>query len=385
MTINSYHSTHSAAGKLGNVDQTARLAGLIQERIFDTLSAHAEDLAPLGPDAAHLLNEARSFLTGGKRLRAHFAILGFQAITEIDLTSPSAGNFAIALDAACALELFHAAALVHDDIIDRSDTRRGRDSSHRQFARLHRESALRGSADHFGLSSAVLLGDLLQSWADELFQRACDALSDRSAALRAREHFNRMRSEVAVGQYLDVLEEQQVAFAPEAEQLERSTRVLVFKSAKYSVEAPLLIGASLAGASLEQETSLAEFGLPVGVAFQLRDDMLGVFGDELLTGKPTGDDLIEGKRTVLVTLTRGALPATQQSVFEDLIGDPELTLEEIQMLQLTIQSSGAADRVEQMITRNMDRALEQLERAPIRNDARELLAQLADRAGRRNA
>ncbi|RZT61182.1 geranylgeranyl diphosphate synthase type I [Leucobacter luti] len=359
-----------------------RLAGLIQERISDTLARHREELTALGPDALPLLDEALGFLTGGKRFRAQFAVLGFRAARELDTAGDVTGELSRVLDAACALEFFHAAALIHDDVIDRSDTRRGRPSVHRLFGAMHRQHGWRGSADHFGLAGAILLGDLLQSWADELMQAACDATPDRDAARRAREHFNRMRSEVAVGQYLDVLEEQQPEFAGHAEQLERSTRVLVFKSAKYSVEAPILIGAALAGASAELESALADFGLPVGVAFQLRDDQLGVFGDEELTGKPIGDDLIEGKRTVLVALARENLPVTQRRIFDDLLGT-ELDAEQVAILQRTIRESGAVERVEEMISRNIERATDALTGAPIRGDAAAQLTELAERAARR--
>lgn len=366
------------------MQETTRLAGLIQERIGDTLARHREALEPLGPDAQPVLDEALGFLSGGKRFRAQFAALGYRAVRPLDMSAHVDGELAAVLDAACALEFFHAAALIHDDVIDRSGTRRGRPAVHRLFAALHRESGWRGDPEHFGLAGAILLGDLLQSWADELLQNACDALPDRSAAGRARRHFNRMRSEVAVGQYLDVLEEQQSVFAPHAEQLERSTRILVYKSAKYSVEAPLLIGAALAGADEEQEQGLADFGLPIGVAFQLRDDLLGVFGDEELTGKPAGDDLAEGKRTVLVTLAREQLPPTQRRIFDDLIGS-DLEPEQVAVLQRTIRESGAVDRVEQMISRNVDRATNALRRAPIRPDSSELLGRLAERAARRSS
>lgn len=371
------------------MDETKRLAGLIQERIGDALAAHRDELEPLGPDAAPLLDEAEAYLSGGKRLRAGFAVLGYRSIRPLDLHGEPRGELSAVLDAACALELFHAAALIHDDVIDRSDTRRGRPAAHRHFAALHRDTGLRGASAHFGLSAAILLGDLLQSWADELMQRACDAVdratAGRDAASRARDHFNRMRSEVAVGQYLDVLEEQQPGFAPESEQLERSTRVLVYKSAKYSVEAPLLIGAALAGADGEQEGALSAFGLPVGVAFQLRDDLLGVLGDAAVTGKPSGDDLREGKRTVLVTLAREGLPPTQRRLFDEMLGDRELDGEQIEMMQRTIRDSGAVRRVEQMIARNVDRASAALDFAPLRADARERLVALADRAVRRVA
>ncbi|PRI11800.1 polyprenyl synthetase family protein [Leucobacter massiliensis] len=363
--------------------ETTRLAGLIQERIADTIDRHRRALQPLGPDASPLLDEALTFLAGGKRFRAQFAALGYRAVRPLNLDERVGTELGAVLDAACGLELFHAAALIHDDVIDRSDTRRGRPSVHRLFEAGHRERHWRGASDHFGLAGAILLGDLLQSWADELLQAACDALPDRSAAARAREHFNRMRSEVAVGQYLDVLEEQIPGFAEHAEQLERSTRVLVYKSAKYSVEAPLLIGAALAGADEAQEDALASFGLPVGVAFQLRDDLLGVFGDAELTGKPIGDDLAEGKRTVLVTLTRERLPATQRRIFDDLLGT-DLDREQVAILQRTIRESGAVERVEEMIARNVDRATGALQGAPVRAEAAAALSGLAERAARRS-
>ena len=364
------------------MQETTRLAGLIQERINDTLAQHRSALTALGPDAQPLLDEAFGFLTGGKRFRAQFAVLGFRAAAPLELAEDLSPELDRVLDAACALELFHAAALIHDDVIDRSDTRRGRPAVHRLFAAMHGQQGWVGSADHFGLAGAILLGDLLQSWADELMQRACGATPDRDAARRAREHFNRMRSEVAVGQYLDVREEQQPVFAEHAEQLERSTRVLVYKSAKYSVEAPLLIGAALAGAAPEVEDALSEFGLPIGVAFQLRDDQLGVFGDEELTGKPIGDDLVEGKRTVLVTLAREQLPTTQRRIFDDLLGT-ELDEEQVMMMQRTIRESGAVEQVEEMISRNVERATASLRNAPVLPESAAQLLQLAERAARR--
>lgn len=368
------------------MEETQRLAVLVQERIDDTIARHRKALEPLGDDASPLLDEVLGFLSGGKRFRAQFAALGYRAVRPLDLGShPAPGSeLATVLDSACALELFHAAALIHDDVIDRSDIRRGRPSAHRQFAALHGRRGWRGDAGHFGLACAILLGDLLQSWADELMDSACEATGDRSAARAARAHFNRMRSEVAVGQYLDVVEEQHPRFAPHDEQLERSTRVLVYKSAKYSVEAPLLIGAALAGASSAQEATLESFGLPVGVAFQLRDDLLGVFGDEGITGKPSGDDLVEGKRTVLVTFAREHLPGTQQRIFDDLLGT-ELDSEQVTILQRTIRESGAVERVEQLIERNVKRAAETLRDAPIRGEAAALLAALAERAAIRVA
>ena len=366
------------------MDETTRLAGLLQERLNDTIAEHRVALGPLGADADALFDEAQGFLSGGKRFRAMFALYGYQAVSPLRLDGPITTEFSAALNLGCALELFHAAALIHDDIIDRSETRRGRPATHRQFAAHHKAAGWRGSSTHFGVSAAILIGDLLQSWSDELADEAMAAIEHAARIRAVRQHFNRMRSEVAVGQYLDVLEEQRPAFAPHDEQLERSTRILVYKSAKYSVEAPLLLGGALAGATEEEERTLADFGLPVGVAFQLRDDLLGVFGDESVTGKPAGDDLLEGKRTVLVTLARNALPATQQRIFDDLLGT-DLSPEQIGMLQHTIRESGAVNEIEAMISRNLERALATLDRGQLAPDATARLRQLADRAARRDA
>lgn len=339
------------------------------------------DFRELGPDVLPLIEVAEDFLTGGKRLRAQFCATGYQAIAGA--LDPMSEHYPpTLLGSALSLELFHAAALIHDDIIDQSATRRGKPAVHELFAQRHRQEKWRSQSDRYGTASAILLGDLMQSWADQTFTESTSEVGT-SIQRTARNHFNRMRTEVAAGQYLDVLEEQMGALVPESEQLERATRVLVFKSAKYSVESPLLIGASLAGATPQQEELLREFGLPVGVAFQLRDDILGVFGDAEVTGKPSGDDLREGKRTVLVGLTRQHLSASARSVFDELLGDPALSAEQIDMLQRTMRDSGAVDAVEQMIEANTNRALTVLEDAGFGSEARSQLVDLARRATQR--
>lgn len=361
--------------------ESSTLAARVQETLTSFLDAEAEKLREIGPDVEPLIEEARSFLSGGKRLRAQFLAAAYQAT----LFDPMPGELPQHLvEAAAALELFHAAALIHDDVIDHSDTRRGRPAVHRRFETLHKEQSWRSHPEDFGIASAILIGDLLQSWADQLFNQALAALPSAHAE-RARNFFNRMRSEVAVGQYLDVLEEQQGALMPEAEQLERATRVLVYKSAKYSVESPLLIGTALGGGSAQQEEVVRDYGLPVGVAFQLRDDLLGVFGDAEVTGKPAGDDLREGKRTVLVGLTRQHLPTSARHVFDELLGDPSLTAEQIDMMQRTILDSGAVDAVESMIAGNVERAREALDRLTADPSHAAVLRALAERATQRNA
>jgi geranylgeranyl diphosphate synthase type I len=187
-----------------------------------------------------------------------------------------------------------------------------------------------------------------------------------------------MRTEVTLGQYLDILDERAWRSFPEADQLTRAHRVLVYKSAKYSIEAPLAIGASLGGGTEEQLTALRDFGLPLGIAFQLRDDMLGVFGDSKLTGKPSGDDLREGKRTMLVAIARSKLPNNAASLLDELLGDPDLTAQQISMLQASIRDCGAVQEVEKIIDHNVRRALAAIAAAPISSAARSQLVSLAD-------
>ena len=261
--------------------------------------------------------------------------------------------------AAAALEIFHAAALVHDDVVDNSDTRRGRPAAHRALESSHRASEWAGDAAAFGRSGAVLLGDLLVAWSDDLLEEGLAAASHGRAA-SARAEYATMRREVTIGQFLDIAEES--AYVSEADDLhaERALRVASLKSARYSIQQPLAIGAALAGGDEAQQSALAAFGHPVGMAFQLRDDVLGVFGDEAATGKPSGDDLREGKRTVLIAYARERLAPPARRVVDELIGDPALDAGQIAALQRTIIETGALERVERLIadfSRQAERAL----------------------------
>jgi geranylgeranyl diphosphate synthase type I len=364
---------------------------LVQIRLDSFLAEQSTTLLEISPDLDVIDQGARALLAGGKRFRALFCYWGWQSIAalgdEFDLSADAntGGEMDAVVAVAASLEIFHAAALVHDDIMDNSDTRRGQPSVHRRFEALHGDRGWSGSAPGYGTASALLLGDLLLGWSDELFERGLSAGGDLAAAAATRAEFTRMRTEVTVGQYLDMLEEHSWRGRPEAELLPRAHRVIVYKSAKYSVEAPLALGASLAGGSLAQLGALRAFGLPLGVAFQLRDDLLGVFGDPSVTGKPAGDDLREGKRTVLVTLARQKLPASAARLIDELLGDPDLSAEQISMLQTTIQQSGAVDQVERVISHNVDVAVAALNDAPIARTARDQLTALADTVTKRTS
>lgn len=378
--------------------ESTRLVDLVQARIDQFLGDREPLLSSIAPELQPFVEYPRQLLRGGKRFRALFCYWGWQSVSGIShsaagqdaqrpnpTANPAAGDLGAVVLAASALEMFHAAALVHDDIIDNSDTRRGMPAAHRRFSDTHRESGWNGSATEFGSSAALLLGDLLLVWSDELFDSGLRRVADPDANRAARAEFNRMRTEVALGQYLDILDEQSWQNYPEAELLSRAHRVIVYKSAKYSVEAPLAIGAALAGGSLAQVAALREFGLPLGIAYQLRDDLLGVFGDPEITGKPSGDDLREGKRTVLIALARTKLPPNATRLVDELLGDPDLSAQQVRMLQASIRDSGAVDQVERIIAHNVKLATEAIMSAPVSTAARDQLVQLADTVSRRAA
>ena len=321
------------------------------------VTAQRQAVTDAGAEAARFVSSAADAVTGGKRLRGRFCIAGWRAVEEGSAPAGPLPESVVA--AAAALEVFHAAALVHDDLIDNSDTRRGRPSAHRALEAEHRGSGWLGDADAFGRSGAILLGDLLVAWSDDLLEEGlAETTADRAAA--ARHAYALMRREVTLGQFLDVAEESAFASEPGDRHAERALRVASYKSARYSVQQPLAIGAALAGADAAQTAALAAFGHPLGMAFQLRDDVLGVFGDEAATGKPSGDDLREGKRTVLIAYAREALPAPARRILDELVGDPELDPGQIASLQQTIIDTGALDRVERLIAdfaHQADRAL----------------------------
>jgi geranylgeranyl diphosphate synthase, type I len=334
----------------------------LQAVLEEFLDEMADRLAPLGPDAARLLAAGRAAVSGGKRFRAAFCYWGFRALQPDDGDEPSL------LRACAALELLHASALVHDDLMDASDTRRGRPAVHRGFEAEHRGDGWRGDPEQYGAAAAILLGDLLLTWSEELLRR-CGLPLERVAA--AMGVFDLCRTEVITGQFLDVSVQ-----ARGRADVDAAMTVLRYKSAKYSIERPLHIGAALAGATDAQLADLSAYGLPLGEAFQLRDDLLGVFGDAETTGKPAGDDLEEGKRTVLVALALDAAPEADATLLDASLGtrlDGELLAE----LRRIIDAAGAHTQVESVIEELVQVSLDALERASVSDESRLVLRELA--------
>ena len=355
--VTSPHQPWDASGFRDDIGSTLR----------EFVHSQAEWIDRLGPDARRLVEHARLSVSGGKRFRASFCWWGHHAVAEP--TDPGA-----LLRACASIELLHASALVHDDYMDASDVRRGRPATHRAFEQLHREHGWAASPEQYGASAAILLGDLLLSWSDELL-RTCGLPADR--VLDALGYFDLTRSEVVTGQFLDVS-----AQARGEADVDTAMTVLRYKSAKYSIERPLHISAGLAGATPGQIEQLTRFGLPLGEAFQLRDDLLGVFGDPAETGKPAGDDLVEGKRTVLVALALdGAAPAAAQRL-DAALGTP-LSDADVDELRGIIEDSGARAQVEAVIGQLADHAVEALQAADVDERARVVLTELAAAATQR--
>lgn len=360
----------TAATPTTNIDAALRqfredvggiLSGFLREQV-EVLSAISSDLLPL-------LDTLEDLLDGGKRLRPTFAYWGWR----------SAGGEAGGpiLKAASALEFLQACALIHDDVMDGSDTRRGKPAAHRRLASMHRSHGYLGSPEDFGTGSAILLGDLCLSWSDELLM-ASDLPVESLRAVKPI--FDEMRTELMAGQYLDLLEQARGAFS-----LEESLRVARYKSAKYTVERPLHIGAAAAGADAGHLQQLTDFGIPLGEAFQLRDDLLGVFGDPAETGKPAGDDLREGKRTALVALAWNNADAVQQDLLRRHLGDPAITPAMVDELRNVIAQTGARSEVENMIEQRFAQCADVVDVMDLDDTTRAAFERLMVLATRRSA
>ena len=325
----------------------------VQQALDIHLDRQRQVLAELGEPMGPLVDVVAHLLSGGKRLRAAFLYWGWRAFDGERGDDDDA-----AVRASSSMEIFQAAALLHDDVMDNSDLRRGRPTAHRVFASLHREQGWSGDPDRFGLAGAILAGDLCLNWTDEVF--ATSGLP--AAALeRARPELDRMRTQLMGGQFLDVLEGARGWQDLDYRQRIAACRTVIrYKSARYSVQQPLLIGARAAGASAQALDALARYGDHLGEAFQLRDDVLGVFGDPTETGKPAGDDLREGKHTVLIAHALEHADAPGAELIAASLGDPDLDDDTVLACRQVLLDSGAVDLTEQMITEGAQQALSAL-------------------------
>jgi geranylgeranyl diphosphate synthase type I len=358
------------------------LLGAIEGTLADFLVSQIATLDEVDPALGGFARAIRdAVLSGGKRLRPTFAYWGWRGVVgPDDPVDP-------VLPALSTLELLHTFALAHDDVMDDSDTRRGRPTMHRIFAAEHAGAGRRGDPDGFGTTSAILAGDLCLVWADQLL--ACSPLPT-ATLFEARACYDRMRVEAVAGQYLDVLGEAE----PGAWSVERALLVARHKTASYTVQRPLQFGLALAvpvrPEGVEIDAAYRRYGAAVGEAFQLRDDLLGVYGDPALTGKPAGDDLRTGKPTALLMLARQlATPSQRAELDQDPAGGVIPAdgsgghTRRVARLAEIIAETGAPARVEALISDRVTAGITALDRAPISDDARAALTDLAVTAAHR--
>ena len=343
----------------------------VEEELAIFLNFESAYLNSISTELSPVSDVLTSFLLdSGKRLRPLFAYAGFAAAGG-SLEKP-------VVRAMAALELLQACALIHDDLMDGSDTRRGKPSIHRHFESMHVQEELDGFAPHYGLSAAVLLGDLALVWSDQMLNSA--GLTNEQFS-RVAPYYNEMRVELMAGQFLDIHEQTQKTTS-----VDRSMKIARYKSGKYTIERPLHLGAAMTTAPApEIFAALSAYGLPLGEAFQLRDDLLGVFGDPSVTGKPAGDDLREGKRTVLIAMTNDRQSESQRELARKHFGKPDLDVEGVAVLREIIESTGARAELEATIERLTDQALTAAKSAVFTEDGSAMLVELANIATKRSS
>lgn len=340
----------------------------VQSALDTFLARHTPGLAHISDALTPTISALAEFLSGGKRLRPACAYWGYRG---------AGGTDDAIIAASASLELLQASALIHDDVMDNSDSRRGQPSIHRQFEALHLQQHLHGDAAQFGAASAILIGDLALAWTDTMYY---ESGFDADALSRGKRILDAMRTELMAGQFLDVAEQ-----ARGGGSVDRARRVMRYKTTAYTIERPLHLGAALAGAAEATFHAYSAFGIPLGEAFQLRDDLLGVFGDADETGKPAGDDLREGKRTVLVAIAHERASAADRTTLDALIGNPTLTADEISNVRAILEHTGARADVESRIEVNRALAMAALDTDAITADAATMLQALAVAATDRTA
>jgi geranylgeranyl diphosphate synthase type I len=342
----------------------------VEEELSIFLNRESAYLNSISSDLSPVSDSLTSFLLdSGKRLRPLFAYAGFAAA--------GGGLEKSVTRAMAALELLQACALIHDDLMDGSDTRRGKPSIHRHFESVHVQEQLDGFAPQYGLSAAVLLGDLALVWSDQMLNTA--GLTTEQYA-RVMPFYNEMRVELMAGQFLDIHEQTQKDTS-----VDRSMKIARYKSGKYTIERPLHLGAAMTSGSKEITHAHSAYGLPLGEAFQLRDDLLGVFGDPSVTGKPAGDDLREGKRTVLIAMTNERQSDAQREMARKFFGKPDIDAAGVGILQEIIESTGARAELEATIDRLTEESLTAAQSQVFTDDGKALLVELANIATKRSS
>ena len=307
---------------------------------------------------------SKFILESGKRLRPIFACVGYLGSGKT--LTPEI------VHAAASLELIHVCALIHDDLMDGSDTRRGAPSIHREFESLHRNEGRAGNPQQYGAAAAILLGDLALVWSAKMLHTSGVS---REILFSALPIYDELRIELMAGQFLDVDEQ-----TAHTSSIERSRKIARYKSGKYTIERPLHFGATMAQ-SENLFSKYTSYGIPLGEAFQLRDDILGVFGESSITGKPTGDDLLEGKRTALIAKAFELGSASTAMSLTTVLGNRKASEESVSKAKQIIIDTGAKSFIEELIEDLTNQALE----ATVGLANENLLIKLAEITTKRNS
>ncbi len=320
----------------------------VESRLREFFREERDRLVALAPEADELVSAIEDFtMRGGKRFRAALVFAAYRGIR-------SEGTLAEVVDACAALELLQSYLLIHDDWMDGDEERRGGPAVHALYRRRHETQR----AD----SLAILAGDLASAQSWRLLVRCVAAHATRVDSL---EVMLRMHEEVIVGQQLDILAVADVS------------RMHQLKTGSYTVRGPLALGAVLGGASLAQRDALDRFGAPIGEAFQMRDDLLGAFGDPKETGKPAGNDLRAGKHNALIRAAEERCTDAELAPLRAVLGRADACDAEVSAALGVLARSGAKAAVEERLRALLDDALAALDAAPIADPGRAMLRELA--------
>ena len=340
------------------------IASRVDERLQREIVAEIQRWADLDDLLVDPISEIQRLVTsGGKRLRPAFCYWGF--IAAGGDTSAANAIDGLVTGAGAAIELTHASALFHDDVLDDADARRGAKTTHRRFEHLHAEKGWDGESRRYGEGIAILVGDVAAVLADRFLVGAPRA---------AVELWNELRIELNIGQLLDI-----AGSVRSDRRIELADRICRYKSGKYTVERPLHLGAALVDGrdTTDVIEALSAYGLPLGDAFQMRDDVMGAFGDTKVTGKPVGGDLREGKPTPLLARAVALAKSSQREIL-DRVGSPDLSDEQVAQIQQTIIDVGALNELERLIATNVSLAIQALDSPVMASESIEPLVELAE-------
>jgi geranylgeranyl diphosphate synthase type I len=330
------------------------------KKFFDERIREVEVVDPSAVEMMKLLQNYT--LRGGKRIRAALIYYGYRCFKK--------GKERDILRAAMSIELIQSYLLIHDDIIDRDDLRRHGPTIHKSYKEIHLERFDRKDPHHFGNSMAIMAGDILSSLATQLLAYSN---FNKDARLKAIIKLNQVIHKVVYGEVLDVLSEVKNSMS------ENDIRTIhKLKTASYTIEGPLQIGAILAGASYEDIMLLSEYALPLGEAFQIYDDILGLYGDAKSLGKPIGSDIIEGKMTLLMQKAIEKSNRKQKAVLKKALGNRELTKKQLDEVRRIVKDTGSLDYSIKLSEQLVRKARRAMERADFRPEAKEFLMEVTD-------